>query len=106
VNNLVREIELLALLNIEGYGRVANPANEPGDAASTGIQLKENPMGLIFAYFEASVKLSFERTSDRRFTYKRCRLVEGSNAGTAGLLGLNLHLSRIEQRLWIFSEAP
>ena len=76
---------MLALLDVEGHGWMANSANEPGDAASTGIQLKKNPKSLIFAYFEACIKLSFERTSDRKLTYKRCRLVEGSNAGTAGL---------------------
>ena len=85
MNDFVREIKLLALLNIEGHGRVANPTNEPGDTASTRVQLQENSMREICSYFETGVKLSFERTSDRRLTYKRCRLVEGSNTGTGGL---------------------
>jgi len=64
VDDLVCKIKLLALLNVEGNGRMANPANEPSDTASTGIQLQKDPMSLIFTYFEASVKLSFKRTND------------------------------------------
>jgi len=64
VNDFVGQIKLLALLNIECDGRMANPTNKPGDAASTGIQLQKDPMSLIFTYFEASIKLSFKSTSD------------------------------------------